>query len=462
MSTSTMSMRSPGLLLGSMLLLLIGSLWFVYQTPADQRVVRVDPSTYNGLAFEFEDATKDLLRVWYPRVVDEEYGGYLTDFDADWEPNGQQRKMIVTQARHVWTASQAAMRYPDEPMFLEVAKHGVEYLRDTMWDETNGGFYTLVTQDGEPILEGSNALKTAYGNAFGIYGLAAYVKASADPEALEFAKWAFQWLDEHSYDAEHGGYFQHLRQDGSVMRPYRVPPKDQNSSIHLLEAFTALYEVWPDDTVRSRLEEMLLLVRDTMVQDEKYLQLYFEADWTPVSYQDSLPAVREANYGIDHVSVGHDVETAFLMLEAAHALGIDDTRTLEVGKSMVDHALDVGWDDEAGGFYDIVYYLPGDAAASVIEDTKTWWAQAEGLNSLLLMHTLYPKETPAYFSRFEKLWDYTKTNLVDEERGGWYSGGLDKEPERVDGAKSHMWKGSYHTVRSLMHCADMLHDMAEL
>ena len=64
------------------------------------------------------------------------------------------------------------------------------------------------------------------------------------------------------------------------------------------------------------------------------------------------------------------------MLEAAHALGIDDTRTLEVGKSMVDHALDVGWDDEAGGFYDIVYYLPGDAAASVIEDTKTWWAQA--------------------------------------------------------------------------------------
>ena len=462
MTVSSLSLRNPLVLLGSMCVLLFTSLWSVYSTPADQRVVQVEPETYNELSYEFEEATKDLLRTWYPRVVDEEFGGYLSDFNADWEEEGPQRKMIVTQARHVWTASQAAMRYPDEPMFLEVAKHGVDFLGDRMWDDENGGFYTLVSQEGEPILEGGNALKTAYGNAFGIYGLAAYAKASEDPNALEFAQKAFRWLDEHSHDPEYGGYFQNLQQDGSVMLPYRVPPKDQNSSIHLLEAFTALYDVWPDATVRDRLEEMLLLVRDTMVQNEQYLQLYFEADWSPISYQDSLPAVREANYWMDHVSVGHDVETAFLMLEATHALGIDDARTLEVGKSMVDHALDVGWDDQYGGFYDIVYYLPGDTEATVIEDTKTWWAQAEGLNSLLLMHTLYPDHVPSYYSQFETLWSYANSFLIDEQRGGWYSGGIDKEPERYDYAKSHIWKGSYHTVRSLMHCADMLHEKAEL
>ena len=462
MTLSPMSMKGPFVLLGALSLLLFFSLWSVYSQPASQRIAQVEPEVYDDLAYEFEEATKRLLRTWYPRAVDEEYGGYLTDFDADWELAGAQRKMIVTQARHLWTASQAAMRYPDEPMFLEIARHGFEYLKDTMWDFEHGGFFTLVSREGQPVLDGSLAFKTAYGNAFAIYGIAAYAKASQDTQALTVAKEAFMWLDTYSYDPEQGGYFQHLNQDGSLGKSSQEPPKDQNSSIHLLEAFTALYEVWPDETVRSRLEEMLLLVRDTMVQDEQYLQLYFEADWTPVSFRDSLPAVREANYWIDHVSVGHDVETAFLMLEAAHALGIDDTRTRKVGKSMVDHALKVGWDQQTGGFYDGVYYLPGDSVSTVVKDTKTWWAQAEGLNSLLLMHSLYPDHVPSYFNRFEELWAYSKTYLIDLDRGGWYSGGMDKEPELYDAPKAHMWKGNYHTLRSLMQCADRLHERAEL
>ena len=454
MGNSSVSLRWPIILLVFQCILLIVSLVKLPEDPFEQKATGPTSSELNKMAFEFEDATKALLGTWYPRVMDRELGGYLSDFNADWEAQGAQNKMIVTQARHVWTASQAGMRYPDEPMFLDVARHGYEYLRDTMWDQEYGGFYTLVSRDGVPV----NGRKTAYGNAFGIYGLAAYAKASEDPEVLAFAKEAFNWLDEHSHDPEYGGYFQHLDQDGSVRDDAREPPKDQNSSIHLLEAFTALYEVWPDQKVRNRLEEMLLLIRDTMVQDEKYLHLYFEEDWTPISYRDSLTHVREANYWVDHVSVGHDIETAFLMLEAAHALGDHEDRVKEVGKSMVDHALSVGWDNTVGGFYDVVYYLPGEEDATVIEDTKTWWAQAEGLNSLLLMHTLYPE--PAYFDQFIMLWGYTNTYLVDLDRGGWYSGGLDKEPERFDYPKSHIWKGSYHTVRSLMHCADMLHELA--
>ena len=422
---------------------------------ADSGTERTLQTSRSDLAQEFEEEVQQLLYTWYPAVVDSIHGGYLSDFSADWKPKGNQNKMIVTQARHVWTASQAAMRYPDEPMFLEVAKHGVDFLREAMWDDTYGGFYTLVLQDGTPSQ--SSSQKTAYGNAFGIYGLAAYARASSDPSALQFAQEAFLWLDEHSHDTEYGGYFQHILRNGTALREgTRVPPKDQNSSIHLLEAFTELYHVWPDERIRARLSEMLFLIRDTMVQNEQYLQLYFESDWSPVSYRDSLPAIREANYGIDHVSVGHDVETAFLMLEAARALGIPEDTTVRIGKSMVDHALHVGWDEMEGGLYDVVYYLPGNNHATVIEDTKTWWAQAEGLNSLLLMHTLYPSHSPSYYDQFELLWSYTKSYLIDSERGGWYSGGLDKEPERKSMAKSHIWKGSYHTVRSLMHSADML------
>lgn len=97
--------------------------------------------------------------------------------------------------------------------------------------------------------------------------------------------------------------------------------KDQSTSIHLLEAFTELYKLWPDKLVEKRLKEMLRLVRDSSATESGYLQLYFHQDWAPVSLKDSTEAIIEANYVIDHVSFGHDIETAFLILEASHALG---------------------------------------------------------------------------------------------------------------------------------------------
>lgn len=409
----------------------------------------------------FQASEQTLLAAWYPRVIDHEDGGYLTDFDADWQLDGPQNKMIVTQARHVWTTAQAAMQYPEDEAYLEMSRHGFRFLRDKMWDHEQGGFYTLVDKAGTPLLNGGNTFKTAYGNAFGIYALSALAQASGDEEVLSFAKEAFNWLDRHSHDPEHLGYFQFLEQDGTPHKAGNngTPPKDQNSSIHLLEAFTELYRVWPDETVRSRLQEMLDLVRDTMVLDQKYLQLFFYQDWTPLSYRDSTEAVRNANLYLDHVSVGHDIETAFLMLEAVHALGISEDETVRIGKSMVDHALAVGWDTGAGGFYDHVYYLKGDTHATVLHDTKNWWAQAEGLNSLLLMHTLFPNDPNRYFEKFEQQWAFVNDYLIDHERGGWYSGSLDHEPERQEGAKSGIWKGSYHTVRSLMHCRAMLNQL---
>jgi len=96
--------------------------------------------------------------------------------------------------------------------------------------------------------------------------------------------------------------------------------KDQNSSIHLLEAFTELYKVWPDALVKVRLQEMLELIRDKIVTQKGYLQLFFTYDWKPVSFHDSSDAVIMKNKNLDHVSFGHDVETAYLMQEASETL----------------------------------------------------------------------------------------------------------------------------------------------
>ncbi|RYG50700.1 MAG: N-acylglucosamine 2-epimerase [Chitinophagaceae bacterium] len=410
---------------------------------------------------EMRTAAKELLiENIYPRNIDTAYGGYLSSFTYDFKPYGDQDKMIVTQARHVWSTAKAAEFFHDTS-YIAMARHGFHFLRDKMWDKEQGGFYTLVNRAGEP----KTPNKEAYGNSFAIYGLSAYYAASKDEEALELAKKGFQWLEQHSHDPVHKGYFQHLERNGTpIVRPANTPGtsdlgyKDQNSSIHLLEALTELYSVWKDPVVKERLQEMLLLIRDTMVSDKGYLRLFFYPDWKPVSNRDSSRAIILERKGVDHVSFGHDVETAFLMMEASEALGIEhDQRTWDIGKKMVDHSLATGWDDKIGGFYDEGYYFK-DAGGKmeIIRNTKNWWAQSEGLNTLMIFSEIYPNDKHNYFAQFKKLWNYSNTYLIDHKYGDWYEYGIDGSPKSKTALKAHIWKGTYHSFRSLMNCIKRL------
>jgi len=423
---------------------------------------------------EMEKSLKsELLNPWYPLSVDSVHGGFLCDFTYDWHPDesGPQNKMIVSQSRHVWTTSQAAMFFNDD-RYRKLAAHGFHFLKEKMWDETYGGFYMLRNREGGPVKNSYQDEKRAYGNAFAIYALASYYAMSGDTSALTLAEKTFLWLEKHSHDPEHKGYFDQMARDGSLPCNDRAKTKawdfatigwkDQNSSIHLMEAFAELYKVWPDSLLRSRLFEMLVIIRDTITTEKGYLTLYLERNWMPVSFRDSSAAAREANYSLDHVSFGHDVETAYLMLEASHILRLEaDTKTLTVAKRMIDHALAAGWDDHNGGFFYEGYYFADSDSITIINEAKEWWVQAEGLNALLLMSKLFPQDKK-YDEAFRKQWEYMNKYLIDHEYGGWYKDGLDKSPEQLKGAKGSDWKVNYHESRALMNCIKMLKSEHEL
>ncbi|UCH15411.1 MAG: AGE family epimerase/isomerase [Bacteroidales bacterium] len=410
----------------------------------------------------------DLLNAWYPLSLDTVYGGFLSGFTFDWQPRGPQNKMLVTQSRHIWTASEAAMFYNDS-IYGQTAEHGFLFLKERMWDKEYGGFYSQLNRRGEYTDSNFGNYKITYGNAFAIYALVSYYRMSGDTSALNLAKRTFAWINRHSYDPQYKGYFNVLRRDGSwpststdsdlrEISSYLSAAnwKDQNTSIHLLEAFTELYRVWPDNTLEIRLLEMLSLIRNTIMNKKGYLVLFFERDWTPVSFRDSADAVREANYYFDHISFGHNVETAYLMLEASHVLGIDsDFKTITYARKLVDHALANGWDKDRGGFYDAGYYFKGSENVSIINNAKVWWAQAEGLNALLLMAKLFPGDD-MYYNAFMKQWEYIDKYLIDHKYRGWYEEGLDNSPDKLLAPKAYDWKINYHNSRALMNCIKLL------
>ena len=406
-----------------------------------------------------------MIDVWYPACIDTINGGYFSDFTYDWILEGPQDKFIVTQARHVWSLSFLYEKYDKRDEFLKWAGHGVHFLKNNMWDHEYGGFYQLTDDQGQLKKGLISHDKKAYGNAFAIYALAQYYKVSNDTIALELAKKTFHWLDENSRDNVHGGYFEFLHRDGTPIdrkemdqfqhsERLQIGLKDYNSSIHLLEAFTTLYQVWPDSLVRERLAEMFDVVTNKMYDERGFLKLYFHADWIHVSDDVFKEINATGRHFSNHITFGHDVETAFLIYEAARVLGMEEGQYMGKIKLLVDHPLSTGWDKGHGGFFDQGKYINGQV--KIIYDHKEWWGQAEAMNSFLLMDGLFPGDSKNYYQKFEEQWKYIDSYLIDHVHGGWYINGLDVSEKYKKANKASIWKGNYHTIRAMVHCLERL------
>lgn len=396
---------------------------------------------------------EELTERWYPAAIDQEVGGFHQNFGRDWTPRPDDNKFLVYQARMVWTAAAFAEFEPSRrDEYLGYARHGVEFLDSTMRDKEHGGFHWILSAQGEvdPKLGDE---KHVYGVAFVIYGASKAHAVGGDERALKVARDAFDWLETHAHDPEHGGYFEALKRDGTAITEYdpAAPIADRqdrlgvyygfktmNSHIHLLEALAELARVDDRPIVRERLREVFLIVRDKIAVEPGALNLYLTRDWR------AIPA---------HDSFGHDVETAYLLVEAAEVLGTpDDEETWRVARSLVDHALDWGWDDANGGFYD-----KGDSFASApLDTTKVWWTQAEGLNALAVMDHRFGRETDRYAKALGKQWDFIHKHMLDPEFGGWFTL-TDRSGELIgDGAKASQWKANYHASRALMNVSRIL------
>ena len=397
---------------------------------------------------------QDVLDVWFPRSVDNEHGGFYSVFSREWKPGPSQGKFSVFQGRMTWISSQVVLRRPEmRDRFLPIAQHGLQFLSDVLWDKKYGGFFWGVDDNGA-ISPSFGDNKEMYGESFGLYGAAAAYQATKDSKALMLAQREFHWMEEHAHDQKNGGYFELLTRDGKPVQADAngMPPgdtahggfipgyKSMNTHIHLLEAMSQLYEVWKDDLVRTRLQELLTIVRDKICVEPGVMNLYFTNDWRPIP---------------DHDSYGHDVETAYLMLEAEDVLGVPhDPRTEHMAKMLVDHALAFGWDEKLGGFYG-----EGTTFGKPEEKSKDWWVEMEGLNALLLMHEKYGSRADAYFNAFQKQLDFIERYQRDEEFHGFY-GRIGEDGRPLSTEKGQIWKAGYHDGRALLNVSERLRKLA--
>ncbi|HKK82550.1 MAG TPA: AGE family epimerase/isomerase, partial [Prolixibacteraceae bacterium] len=387
--------------------------------------------SYLGVSVrEIENTLQNHLNNWYPVIIDNENGGYYTNFEHNWYKSDEQTKMLVTQARGLWTAAKAANKYPNNQLYQSSARHGYQFITTKMWDKKDGGFLLYNQIENHKQLH-----KLLYANAFALFSIAEYAKTEPSKEVLKWLRRTFNWIDSTAHDDIYGGYYNiilddEIKADNPKNKTYiknlgwgNPEWKDQNTSIHLLEAFTTLHKVMPTPKVKERLLEMLVLVRDTMTRDNGSLKLYFTRNWHPIDHSDSTRKYILHNQNIDHVSFGHNIEIAYLIIDASKELyGQVDNKTLTVAKKLTNHSLKYGFDENYYGLYDRGYVFDG--KMEIINPQKTWWSQFEAWHTLALMHHYFP-DNEEYKTAFSKMWTYINDELTDHEYGGFYNNGTD-------------------------------------
>jgi mannobiose 2-epimerase len=387
------------------------------------------------LAQEYDRQLREkILPYWYDTTLDRTNGGYLLADDLSGRREARDKALVV-QARMVWGFSHAHLyQYSDARRdYLQAAQVGYRFLRDRMLDVQHGGYYWRVDAAGKPLQD----RKIMYGQSFVIYALVEYYRATQHPEAIRLAMDLFFLIQRKAHDLEHGGWIEHFTRDWRPVLQHDDQVfvevggyKSANTHLHLMEAFTELYAVTGDATVRRALQEALEINRRYFYPLEPGQSCFHrQLDWRPVTDPKSAG-----------LSYGHNVEFAWLMVQAQKALGQrPDWRHFY---AHVDHALQYGYDWERGGLY---HRGVGNEPAS--DTTKVWWAEAELIAAL--SEALAHQTNPRYAQALEKQFRFLQQYQTSPEDGIWldtvYADGKVKS-----GGKAHHWKANYHDVRAIV------------
>ncbi len=395
--------------------------------------------------------THELLPFWLNRCKDDVNGGFITHFDQNGNDTGEDQKSLIAQSRTVYTMSSAHRAGYGECKCAEYAKHGVDFLIDKMWDNQHGGFFWTTDRQGNVQID----KKILYGQSFAIYSLSEYTLATGDQRGIEYAELVFDLIQKYCTEKKFGGYLEMFERNWDVCGPGSQggDRKTLDVHMHLMEAFTTLYECSDKTIHRRKLQEIINILITHILHPQYATGIpQFWCDWN-IAPQIKFDTVwgwdRFTEDGVkdhsdDNTSYGHNVEFAWLLL---HALDILDERYQQYEtliRKQLDHAVDYGIDWEHGGIF-----IEGAHSGGVYDREKEFWQQAEMLIGMLNGCLFF--DLKKYWPAYENVHRFVFDKMIHHEVGEWWPL-LSREGTPIWTHMSHSWKVNYHTVRAMIQC----------
>lgn len=375
------------------------------------------------------EAYDHILPFWY-KMIDLKHGGFYGEVDADLVVNKKGHKGGIATARLLWSFARA-YRYQATKEIRRAMDHAYAYLIDVILDREHGGLFWMVDYKGEVI----DDRKHVYAQAFGIYALSEYVLATGDQEALNNAIGLYHLIESKGFDFTNRGYLEEFTRDWCLKDNEMLSENGvtayftMNTYLHILEAYTNLYRVFPSSLLRDSLYRLIRTFKKKIFDEAQgMMKVFFDEKWQSL---------------IDLNSFGHDIEATWLIDEALKVLEIEDHKIQLINEKIASNILHRSIQTDGS--------IINEREGNIMDFSRVWWGQAEAMVGFM---NLYQSTKEDRFKvSAESMWSYIKTRLIDMRPGGEWHYGIES-----DGAVSRKdvvepWKTPYHNLRA---CIEML------
>jgi mannobiose 2-epimerase len=254
----------------------------------------------------------------------------------------------------------------------------------------------------------------------------------------------YRLLQQKSYDPVQGGYLEAFARNWEPIQDLRLSDKGanakktMNSHLHILEAYTCLYRIWPDPQLKQQITGLLVNFDEHIIDPHTgHLLLFFDEHWQ--------------QKGEKTVSYGHDIEASWLLLEAAKVIADDAliARMKVLGIKMAE-AVIIGLDTDGGLWYE---YEPAD---NRLKKEKHWWPQAEALVGFYNAWQLSGRHE--FLQYAYNNWAFIKQYIRDNKNGEWFWGVYEDHSVMRNQDKVGLWKCPYHNGRA---CMEIIHRIGD-
>jgi mannobiose 2-epimerase len=282
--------------------------------------------------------------------------------------------------------------------------------------------------------EPSDTRKQTYTQSFFIYGLAEYSRATGDKEALNKAMEIFKLFEKYAFDKESNGYFEVFSRDWQRVRDRLIGEKDDVDE-KTMNTHLHVLEAYAN---------LYRVSGDKVVGDRLRNLVEIFLDKIIDKKSSHLICFMDRNWNSTSTvdSYGHDIESSWLIYEATDLL--KDPKLLARVK---EKSISIANAAAEGLLKNGSMLSDKDNSTGHVRTQLSWWEQAETIVGYLNAFELTGNEK--YLDNSINCWNYTKQHFVDLKNGGWFSSVTESgEPGRGD--KAGFWVCPYHNGRMCM------------
>ena len=363
----------------------------------------------------------DIIPFWMKHSVDQENGGYFTCLARDGAVYDTD-KFVWLQAREVWMFSMLYNRLEKRDAWLQMARHGAEFL-DRHGRDAEGNWYFSLARDGQALVQPYNIFSDCFA-------------------AMAFSQYALAANDEPARQIADRTYRQILRRKENPKGQYtKAVPGTRpmlSLSLPMILANLTLELEWVLDP--GTFNQAV----DTCLQE--VFTLFLDEERQVLREQVALDGSKLDCFEGRVLNPGHGIEAMWFILDIAERR--NDRPMMERAVDIILPTLEIGWDKQHGGIY---YFLDalGHPPQQLEWDQKLWWVHVETLVALLKGFRLTGRK--ACWSWYVQVHDYTWKHFPDPQFGEWY-GYLNRRGEVLLPLKGGKWKGCFHIPRGLYLC----------